>query len=311
MGFSLPISSRNIYNLFADGELDDHERQMRAALATDLVLKREGKLDRPEAKQLLSLPWWQRIYDDRLEITTLSDHRLDDVAGPLHTLYGRLTEREAALLRPMAKWLYTKKHLPDLRSKSVLEIGSSSGFWSLKFAEFGAAKVTGVEAIPEQVECATFMAKRKGVNDRVTFINADAFYDRIEPHDIVFYSEVLTHSLVPHHAFLRTLGLAKELVIADEWFGWDAETNGQFFVNADLVFTGYAISENAALTLCYFAGIDLTKVRRYRNQYNRGCTLMIIPTQGNDEYRAERLPHPSMRAMITHAMGLGSAQARY
>jgi hypothetical protein len=33
-GFHPPFSRSNISNLFADGELDRHEREMRAALAT-------------------------------------------------------------------------------------------------------------------------------------------------------------------------------------------------------------------------------------------------------------------------------------
>jgi SAM-dependent methyltransferase len=260
----------------------------------------------------LTLPWWQRIDDERLGITTRSDHgRLNDASGPLHTLYGRFTEQEATPLRPMAKWLYMQKHLPNLRGKSILEIGSSCGFWSFKFAELGAAKVTGVEAIGEHAESARFMAKRKGLDDRVTFINCDAFYDKIEPHDVVFYSEVLGHSLVPHHAFLRTLGLAKELVIADEYFGWDAEANsGQFFMSGDpdreMMWTGCAISEHTALTLCYLAGIELSGVLRYRNQYNHGSTLMIIPMQGAAECRNRRLRQPSQRMMIAHAMGMAA-----
>jgi SAM-dependent methyltransferase len=311
-GFRPPLYKSRIAKLFEDGELDRHEAFLRAELAADLERKRAGKLDTDEARQLLSMPWWQRIADERLGITTLSDHdRLDDVAGPLHTLYGRLSEREAALMRPTAKWLYMEKHIPDLAGKSVLEIGSSCGFWSLKFAELGAARVTGVEAIAEHVESAREMARRKGLSHRVSFIAGDAFYDDLPVHDIVFYSEVLGHSLVPHHAFLRTLGLARELVIADEYFGWDDETNGQFFLSDDpdhaLMWTGFVISENAALTLCHLAGVDLANVTRYRNQYNRSSTLMIIRMDGAAERRQARLRHVSQQMMVAHAMGLRPA----
>jgi len=310
-GFQPPFLRSNISNLFSDGDLDRHERQMRAALAADVELKRSGKLDSQEAEELLTMPWWQRIDDEHLGITTRSDHsRFNDAAGPLHTLYGRLTEQEATALRPMAKSLYMQRHLPDLRGKSILEIGSNCGFWSLKFAELGAAKVTGVEAISEHVECARFMARRKGLDDRVAFINGDAFYDKIEQHDIVFYSEVLVHSLVPYHAFLRTLGLARVLVIADEWFGWDAESDGQFFMSGDpdrdVMYTAYNISEHAALALCYLAGVELSGVSRFRNQYQRSATLMFIPMQGAAECRDRRLRHPSQRAMIAHAMGIAA-----
>jgi 2-polyprenyl-3-methyl-5-hydroxy-6-metoxy-1,4-benzoquinol methylase len=219
-GYSPPFADSRILDLFRPGDLDRHETILRGELKLDHDRAARGALNTAEARQLLSLPWWQRIFDERTGITTLSDHtRLDDVAGPPHTLYGRFSEREASLLRPWAKWLYLEKLLPDMRGKNVLEIGSSCGFWSFKFAELGAARVTGVEAIADHADNARIMAERKGISDRVSFITGDAFYDRIDRHDIVFHSEVLVHSLVPHHSFLRTLGLAKELVIADEYFG--------------------------------------------------------------------------------------------
>jgi len=305
-----PFDDSAVYNLFEDGDLDRHEAILRAALDEDLVMQRDGRLNSESAKKLLSMDWYQRILDTNLQVTTRSDHnRVADIhPGVIHTLYGRFTSKEGAALRPLPKLLYTEKLLPDLRGKSVLEIGSSCGFWSLKFAELGAARVTGVEAIATHVESAREMAERNGVADRVSFINGDAFYDKIEPHDIVFYSEVLGHSLVPHHAFLRTLGLAKELVIADEFFGWDDKTDGQFFMSGDpekeLFWTGYAVSENAALTLCYLAGVDLSKVTRYRNQFDGNSTLMIIPMDGAAEGRRRRLRHPSQLFMMSHAMGL-------
>jgi hypothetical protein len=56
-GFRPPFLASNISNLFSDGDLDRHERQMRAALAADVELKRSGKLDSQEAEELLTMPW--------------------------------------------------------------------------------------------------------------------------------------------------------------------------------------------------------------------------------------------------------------
>ena len=56
-GFQPPFLRSNISNLFSDGDLDRHERQMRAALAADVELKRSGKLDSQEAEELLTMPW--------------------------------------------------------------------------------------------------------------------------------------------------------------------------------------------------------------------------------------------------------------
>ena len=61
-------------------------------------------------------------------------------------------------------------------------------------------------------------------------------------------------------------------------------TNGQFFLSSDPdqgpIWTGYAISENAALTLCHLAGVDLSSVVRYRNHHHQASALMFIPMAG-------------------------------
>ena len=54
-------------------------------------------------------------------------------------------------------------------------------------------------------------------------------------------------------------------MIADEFFGWDADGNTEFFMSGDpdrdAMWTAYSISEHAALALCYLAGVELSAFR--------------------------------------------------
>lgn len=53
-----------------------------------------------------------------------------------------LSDKEGGL----GKWEYVvKKHLPDLRGKRVLDLGSSSGVFSLTMARLGAREVVGID----------------------------------------------------------------------------------------------------------------------------------------------------------------------
>jgi SAM-dependent methyltransferase len=312
--FRIPYEESQIFDLVDPKSQDAQIAFLREQLALDERILRQGKLETKEAKQILSMPWFQRIYVDNLGIYTTSDHDRfgKDAPGELHTLFGALTDTEGSLLRPMAKWLYIEPLLPDVTGKSVLEIGSSCGFWSFKFAEKGASKVTGIEVIPEQVAAANHLAEIKNVKNRVSFLNIDAYYDKIEPHDIAFFSEVQGHSIVPFHSFLRTLGLAKELVIADDFFLWDETGTGLFYFSggADqgkVIWTGYGISERTALDLCYLAGVPPRKVRRYRD--GRGArskwhTVLIVDVREAEQGRQAHLGHPSLHSMVEHAMGL-------
>lgn len=312
--FTIAYDESPVLNLIDQDQHAIHVAIMREQLALDERLKAAGKLETQAAQEIFSMPWFQRIFVESLGIYTTSDHGRfgKDVPGELHTLFGALPDKEGGLLRPMAKWLYIEPLLPDLTGKSVLEIGSSCGFWSFKFAEKGAARVTGIEIIPEQIAAAKHMARLKGVEDRITFLNIDAYYDKIEPHDIVFFSEVQVHSIVPFHSFLRTLGLARELLIADDFFCWDAEVPSQLYFNGNpengkILWTGYGLSERSALDLCYLAGVHPRNVQRYRDSRgadSRWHTVLVVDMKEAAEGRKQHLGHTSLHSMVEHAMGL-------
>src|ERR1019366_6282182 len=84
--------------------------------------------------------------------------------GGLNTLHGRLDSRQACILRPYPKWVYIKQRVGDLHGKTVLDVGSSNGFFSFRFAEMGASKVTGIEINAKQCKTATWARRVLGHN---------------------------------------------------------------------------------------------------------------------------------------------------
>lgn len=135
--------------------------------------------------------------------------------GGVNTLGRNLTSKEACLLRPWPKWLYVRPLLPDLRGKSVMEVGSANGFFPFRFAEMGAERVTGIDIQKRKHESAVWANSVLGWKN-IEFIQTDFLVDlTIPPHDIVFVSEVVNHTLCPLWAIARLVNLAKETLLID------------------------------------------------------------------------------------------------
>jgi hypothetical protein len=66
--------------------------------------------------------------------------------------------------------------LPNVVDKSVLDIDISNGFFSFRFAEGGARKVTGVEIIAGQHLQSIWAAKQLGFDRKVRLLNTDGFF---------------------------------------------------------------------------------------------------------------------------------------
>src|SRR5262249_556246 len=106
----------------------DDSPQLRVALQTEAA----PAIDRFRGH------WFQRIPYPAHHLTSTSDHSMAWIdEGGLNTLGNRLSSAEASVLRPWPKWSYIEPLLPDLRGKSVLELGSSNGFFCFQFAAKG------------------------------------------------------------------------------------------------------------------------------------------------------------------------------
>jgi 2-polyprenyl-3-methyl-5-hydroxy-6-metoxy-1,4-benzoquinol methylase len=237
--------------------------------------------------------WFQRIAFPEHHLTSTSSHKWSNIdeGGYLNTLGGRLTGTEASILRPYPKWLYIEPVLPDLRGKSVLEVGSNNGFFSFRFVEAGAASVTGVDIVEQAVASATWS---KGVlgHHNVEFLHTDFLLDlNLQPHDVVFQSEVHNHFLLPFYGLCRMVNLARETLIFDSGVsetpahtielasGWERDP-------ARLVYHSFVFSDGLLLDFLNLIGIPPERVIRYRAPGGQH-TLYVIDTRGVKDRRRE------------------------
>jgi tRNA (mo5U34)-methyltransferase len=96
---------------------------------------------------------------------------------------------------PDGRWQIIRPLLPHVSAKSVLDIGCSSGFFSLKLKELGAGYVLGVDAgeQPKAIDQARFAARTLGLDVDFQILSVYDL-DRIgREFDIVLFMGVLYH----------------------------------------------------------------------------------------------------------------------
>ena len=292
--------------LYSEEQMQQAVIDLKKMLAEDDTPERKEALKGDIARGVDSFrgSWYQRIDYPEHNITSTSNHEWAYIdQGSLNTLANRLTSEEACILRPWPKWFYIKPIMPDLNGKSVLELGSSNGFFSFRFSEMGASKVTGVEVVRRQQESAIWSAEILG-RTNITFLNTDALLDLTIPaHDIVFLSEVHNHFLFPFYGLLRLVNLARERVILDAGVthtseqgmtlhsGWHPETN-------ELIYQHFQMTDGLVMDFLNLIGIPSSKVTRYKAPDNGDHILYDIDTTGLKEGR-EKLGYPDyMERMV-------------
>lgn len=285
--------------LYTEEQMRQAVRDLREMLAEDDTPERKEALRGDISKGIDSFrgAWYQRIDYPEHNITSTSNHEWAYIdQGSFNTLSNRLTSEEACILRPWPKWFYIKPLMPDVKGKSVLELGSSNGFFSFRFSEMGASKVTGVEIVRRQHESAVWSADiLKRTN--VTFLNTDALLDLTIPvHDIVFLSEVHNHFLFPFYGLLRLVNVARERVILDSGItqtgeqgitlhaGWHPETN-------ELIYQHFQLTDGLVMDFLNLIGISSSKVTRYIAPDSGDHILYDIDTTGLNEGR-EKMGYP-------------------
>ena len=284
-----------ILPLYSEEQMRQAVVDLREMLAEDDSPERKAALNGEIAKGIESFGghWYQRIDYPERGITSTSNHDwayIDE--GGLNTLGNRLTSEEASILRPWPKWSYIKPILPDVKGKSVLEIGSSNGFFSFRFAELGAKKVTGIEIIRRQYESAVWSTEVLG-RDNVTFLNTDALMDLTIPaHDIVFLSEVHNHFLFPLYGLLRLVNLAKERLILDSGITDTSEQGIRLFSawhedTKKLIYQHFQLTDGLVMDFLNLVGVSSSKVKRYKAPGRGDHILYDIDTTGLKEAREE------------------------
>jgi SAM-dependent methyltransferase len=289
-----PFAASPVRELYTEKSVAAMVQQCHAALARDQSPETLAALETELARGIESFwgYWFQRIDFPAHHISSTSNHKwacYDE--GGLNTLGGRLTSDEASILRPYPKWLYIEPILPDLKGKTVLEIGSCNGYFSFRFAEAGAAWVTGVEVVERTYASAVWAAGVRGFKN-VEFLNTDFLLDlNVTARDVVFLSEVHNHFLLPIYGLCRLVNLAKETLIFDTaamdtpvhnlelTSGWERNP-------ARLLFHSFCFSDGLLLDFLNLIGIPPERVTRYRAPEG-GHTLYIIDTRYVKERRRE------------------------
>jgi tRNA (mo5U34)-methyltransferase len=96
---------------------------------------------------------------------------------------------------PDIRWNLIEPLLPELSGKSVLDIGCSSGFFSLKLKELGARSVLGVDdgEQPKAIEQARFAAKTLGLEVDFEIRSVYRVAELQRQFDVVLFMGVLYH----------------------------------------------------------------------------------------------------------------------
>jgi len=116
---------------------------------------------------------------------------------------------------PAWRWQFVQKLLPDISGKSCLDVGCSSGFFSLKVKELGAAHVTGVDSgeQPRAIEQARFAAQLLGYDVEFQSLSAYALHQLGRQFDVVLFMGVLYHLRHPLLALEAVRSVCKESMI--------------------------------------------------------------------------------------------------
>ncbi|MBD1889616.1 class I SAM-dependent methyltransferase [Coleofasciculus sp. FACHB-SPT9] len=302
---SEPFEDSPVIPLFSEEKLEEAVVTLRKILEKDDFPQTKEALKGEIARRIQSFcpHWFQRIDYPNHNITSTSNHNwafIDE--GGVNTLGKKLTSQEASILRPWPKWLYIKDILPNVVGKSILELGSSNGFFSFRFAELGASHVTGVEIIQRQYESAVWSADILG-HKNVSFINTDALLDLTIPkHDIVFLSEVHNHFLFPFFGLLRVINLAKEMVIFDTGAvdinehrldlhsGWKSQSG-------NLVYHSFQMTDGLIMDFLNLVGIPPYKVKRYKAPSDHYHILYAIDTTEIEQNR-QKIGYPEYLRQI-------------
>src|SRR3989442_11624472 len=97
---------------------------------------------------------------------------------------------------PVGRWRLIEPLLPDVKGKSCLDVGCSSGFFSLKLKELGASYVLGVdfqEEQPKAIKQAQFAAQTLGLDVDFRVMSAYDLATLARKFDVILFMGVFYH----------------------------------------------------------------------------------------------------------------------
>ncbi len=291
--------------LYTEAEIGMIVLELRTILARDDSSECQTALKSPFAEKLRGWGrWYQRIEFPQHGLSSTSDHTaIYSGEGSYNRLNQRLSSAEACILRPWPKWCYLRRLLPPVAGKTVLEVGSANGFFSFRFAELGARQVTGIEAVKILCEQARWAAGVLGAKN-VSFQNTDFLLDlTIQPHDVVFLSEVHNHFLFPFFGLLRLINLARETVVLETIgestaehgltlnSGWRNETGA-------LLYHSFHLTDGLLMDFLSLVGVPAECVVRYKAPDDPSHVVYVIDTRQVPQIRRQRDYPEYLRATL-------------
>ena len=295
-----------VFPLYTDAQMAAAVTELRAMLSQDSSpeCRQALRSDFAEAIRSFAGAWFQRIDYPRHGIASTSDPSLAYIdEGGFNRLAQRLTSLEACLLRPWPKWHYIRPLLPPVQDKTVLEIGSSNGFFSFRFAELGARQVTGVEIVRRTHESSLWSRDVLGLRN-VRFLHTDFLLDLSLPaHDVVFLSEVHNHFLFPFYGLLRLVNLARETLILDTVSSDTPRhgielSSGWHHASGRIIYHSFELTSGMILDFLSLIGIRPARVTRYCAPDESRHNLYRIDTRGVDAERVARAYPEFLQSVI-------------
>jgi len=222
------------------------ERRIRPAADRDL-----------EARIEALAPWFHNI--NLHGVWTAPDHFLGDYPG--------------------AKFRRFADGLPDVRGKSVLDIGCNAGFYSIEMKRRGAARVLGIDSDERYLAQARLATETLGFDD-IEFAKLDVYQVGAigETFDLVIFMGVLYHLRHP----LLALDLIREHVAGDMMLFQSMQRGSKHVFE---VAENYPFAETD-----HFFESDYPKLhfieRRYADDWtnwwapNRACTEAMLRASG-------------------------------
>jgi len=116
---------------------------------------------------------------------------------------------------PDWRWRHVRTLLPDVAGKTVLDVGCSSGFFSLKLKELGAAYVLGVDAgeQPKAIEQARFAARTLSLDVDFRVLSVYDLREIGRQFDLILFMGVLYHLRHPLLALEAVRSVCGETLI--------------------------------------------------------------------------------------------------
>ena len=91
----------------------------------------------------------------------------------------------------LARLLEKELRAAGLQGRGVLELGCGRGELSADLARAGAARVTGMDLSPDNIEAARRMSSEDGLNDRLEFRVGNAAIADLASHDVIVHHRVI------------------------------------------------------------------------------------------------------------------------